>query len=285
MAKQNPPQPETEPTEEVVAAPETPAQPSATDVKLQELAQLLTRVKHMKDLANLDLTGWDPATRTGMETAKQNAKDSLQALLAKYRAEIYENSAVVFVAGSPGQTEALEEAATKMGAVVVEAGRIYRMIAEVIEAKLGPERRLLTDFILDIERQANEACNAFGVNGSFLRVDTRHYDKPVKDFQALVDIVRETFRTSAPEYIKPLGETVAILSARQEMYGFCERTGLAEIPIAVVVTQLTPDEVAGFQTYFLPGRPFTTLNADSVKNADKALAKAAQDLLKKLGIE
>lgn len=275
--------------EPTAAVPEASTQ---QELKAQELGQMLGKIKQAKSIANLDLSGWDPSSRTGMEVAKNNARDTLEKLVERYRMEVYQNSAALFVSASPTadpeklnvQFAALEDAATNMGAIVVDGSRLYRNLAQNIESKLGGDRRLLTDFVLDIERQIADTCSFFGVNGSFLRVNQRFYDAPVPTFDALVEVIRDTFRNGQPDWIQSLGDTISILSARQEFYATCETSGIAEVPTAVMVTRLTSAEVAGYQTHFLPGRPFASFEADKVKSADKALEKAANDLLKKLGL-
>jgi hypothetical protein len=275
-------------SEEVSQQPEVPQEKPLTpqEKKVAELATLLTRIQATRNIVNLDLAGWDPASRPGMEVAKNNAKDTLDNLVQKYRNEVYQSAAILFVTtnGSSESFTALEDAAVKMGAIVVDASKPYRSIAQNIESKLGSDRRLLVDFVLDIERMASDLCGMFGVNGSFLRVPASDYDKTLPTFEDVVSLVRDVFRKSAPDYIQALGETIAVLAARQDFYTTCETSGIAEVPTAVMVTRLTPEEVAGFQTHFLPGRPFHTFEADKVKNPEKALEKAASELLKKLGL-
>ena len=267
----------TEPTEPKVESPNSSG---------GDLAKIVDKIKTLREMSSIDLQGWDRTTLPAMENAKNNAKYGLEAARNEYRMGIYHNSGVVLIVGTTEECNEFEVLALEMGAVVVDGAFVYRSIATSIEGKLGNERRLILDLVGDIRSQAGYVCNLLGLNGSFLDVPKECYDKSMGSLEEIIEIVRKTIREGGAKDVdaKPIGDTVAVLNARNELFMRCEALDVAEIPVAVVVLNLSKDEIEGFQKFFLPNRPSAVLIASEVKNPEMALKKAAKELAKKLGM-
>lgn len=242
-------------------------------------------MKQVKELAATELENWPPSGRPGMEVAVNQAKIQVKSLLGQYRTLMADNSAVVYVNGTDEKCAKVEEEGRIQGTVVVDGSGLYRSIAENVYSKLGDQKRLLPVFVVEIQNQLNQAANSFNINASWLQVDTASYNAEIKGIADLIKIVRDTARTSTPGYVPPLGDTLAVLAAREQFFAMCEQTTLAELPVAVMVSRLQPEELKGFQEGFMPGRPFTVLEASKVKSAEKSLVDASKELAKKLGLD
>jgi len=217
--------------------------------------------------------------------AVNQAKVEIGGLLKKYRQIMADNSAVVFVTGSDAACAKLEEEGRIQGTIVIDGSGLFRSIGENILSKLGDEKRLLPGRVIEIEAQLHEAANSFGFNASWLRVDTAAYNTLTKTLPEVTKVVRDTARMSTPGYVPPLGDLLGVLAARETFFTECEKASYAELPVAVMVSRLQPEELKGFQENFMPGRPFTVVDAGKTKSAEKSLVDASKELAKKLGLD
>lgn len=259
-------------------------QPEEKTAESKRLSEILTQLKQTRVTASLNLDSWPYQSRPGMEVAKEQAKAALTPLLAEYRKEIMSNTAVVFVVGSPENCKKYEEEGEEKGVLVVNALDLYFSIASSVYVRIEQDKVLHTGAIMELESQVNQACNAFNMNGSFAKVPMTSYNVRIESPADIVPIVRDVFRNSTPGFIQPIGDVISICFAQEQLLSNCERQEYAALPVAVMVSRLTVEELPEFQKRFAPGRPFVVIDADETGSSKNKLNKASKELAKKLGL-
>lgn len=253
-------------------------------MNLEKLKEVLTEIKRLEATAKVEPETMPFDARPGWEMAVNQAKAALPAARDSYRSVVESNTASIFVHGDPDKCAKIAQEGREKGTFVVDGSGLYRDIANKIWLQLGETKRLLPDFVRQIEQLAIDYGQDNRMPANWIRVDTADYNVELRDFDHLVQIVRNTIRTSTPGYVQPVGDVFAAWYARQDFFAQCEALSWNELPVAVTVTNLTQPELQGFQELFAPGRPFSVIDANDTKSVEKAVAGASRDLAKKLGV-
>lgn len=113
---------------------------------MNELSTILNQLEKAKNTASIDPDAPEYAkTRAGISVAIQNAKDSLPGLLKQYESALLKHGVAIFLFGSKEKTAEFARLVVDMGeAVAVDAGEMYRRLAEALERSLGASREVGT---------------------------------------------------------------------------------------------------------------------------------------------
>lgn len=157
----------------------------------EELLNKLDQAEKMA-VANPD----DPKyarTRTGIETAVQQAKRDVVDLRTKYAAAILKNGVAIFLNGPKAKAVQFAQLINELGeAVVVDAEELYNRLARPIEALLGPSRNFSSECAAALVSTVGDMARELGT--SLNRPLKSDRSEAVPSYGALLEHVRNLIR-------------------------------------------------------------------------------------------
>lgn len=156
-------------------------------------SELVDEIVAATTLADKDLREWDPRTRPGMEGAKNRAKARLEVLREQHLDYVSEAALVMYLSGSREDSLAFTSLAAKDGGVIfVDAGSLYRRLAEPIDPALGPQRMFGVGAFSLLLQGIDEVAREIGLDLPLEKLDLPNLKAPslVKTKDALAALIR-----------------------------------------------------------------------------------------------
>ncbi len=197
--------------------------------------QLLQQLKTAQEIVDIDLLSWPRSTLASKEIQQIEAKASIRSLQEQYGAYLLQSAAVMVLQGSEAAQNTFQAIAKAEGHTVnVDAGRLYRELAEPTEASLGDRREWGVSQFQQLLYGLMTVARDLGLTEITL---PRPVDWPVTaDAAATVAHVRNIIRHS------PVGDTLQALYLRHLVMLEAIRLGWDEAVVPVLVAHAVPEE-------------------------------------------
>lgn len=110
--------------------------------KKNKLKKLLEQIAQEQKVLDKDVSGHYPATRSGLEQAKTQAKQNLIRLKAEYMETVRKGIYLVCLAGDPSKVQEMADIAKDDEQLVVDVSTPYKDVATYVDGTINPKTRL-----------------------------------------------------------------------------------------------------------------------------------------------
>lgn len=245
----------------------------------ERVSEVVSHIASLSHVASADLSNWPAHTRPGMEIRKNRAQNEVVLLKKEYSAYLGGALCLLFVGGEPEHVQTFAELAEDEGdTITVDAGKLYRDVAEKIMPTLGPSRLIESTQGVILGTQIQKIADELKVD-DYRRpnldviVSTR-----VTDVSECAEKVKKAVRASVKDSLNALYLKTQIVSEAL-------KSGKTTDLVPVVVINASTDEEEGLGA-IANGRTFhvdvteATANKDTVFKAFKQMKKVVSTLKK-----
>jgi hypothetical protein len=110
--------------------------------KKSRLKEILEEIAQEQKVLDKDISGYNPMTRSGLEQAKNQARQKIDKLKAEYLDTVRQGIYLVCLAGDPVKVAEMAEIARDDDQVVVDVGEPYRDVASYVNGMIDKKTRL-----------------------------------------------------------------------------------------------------------------------------------------------
>jgi hypothetical protein len=226
---------------------------------IEKLEELSKKVAQTEETAKLDLSGWDPRTRMGVETAKKLAQESLEDLTKQYKAEATKFVVKVFLTGAADKVNQFISAGEQEGVIAVRGDGMYRKVGEGVERTVDHRTREFgSGQVTRLVEELTEFAKDNGVKELPMpKLDANLLNTTVPTFESTVELCRSAIRATSKDDLNNL-------VLEREALNKIVAARLAAPVIPVVITGLSKEETEGVSAGLFRTQTNIHVNIDEI---------------------
>jgi hypothetical protein len=239
---------------------------------MPSLKEVIDEIKSVSQIAERDLSGWDPRTLQGVQAAKNEAKRKLQTLSLVYRQSLANSVTKVFLVGDVSRVDSfLEQAGDSI--LAVRGDDLYRQLATAVNKTMDGTRRFGTGQLNRLASSLDDFAVVLGVETfPYPKMDRNHMGTVLPEIEDVLGLVRTIVRNTA-------GDSVNRIFLEQAISNKALGRTIKESKVTAVIGGLSTIEASALGASLFPGRPVVYVNVDDANPKD--LVKSVKSLITK----
>jgi hypothetical protein len=221
---------------------------------------ILKDLQSNAELAQRDLSSWDPRTKPGMESAKNRANQKIQELEGQYRDALEERIIPVFLTGDTKKCQSFASHANSKGYVAVDGQEHYGVIARNIDRTMAGSGQFDLAQVSEFNTSLREVAVDLNIASyNQVNVPPHYIGRGVADSQDLQTIVAEIIQNT-------LGSDLTQIYLQKVVTNQAIQKRLSKGSFVVFVYGVVPSELNDVRAKMYGGRGFVVDVDNEIEN-------------------
>jgi hypothetical protein len=221
---------------------------------------ILKDIQINAEVANRDLTNWDPRTKPGMEAARNSANQKIADLEATYRDVLEEKIVPVFLTGDSTKCQTFANHANAKGYVTVNGQEHYAVIARNVDRTMAGSGRFDLAQVSEFNTCLREVAVDLNISSyNQVNVSGNYIGRGISNFDELQSVVSEIVRST-------LGSDLTQIYLHKVVLNQAIQKRLAKGSFVVFIHGVVPSELNDIRAKMYGGRGFVVDVDNEIEN-------------------